>query len=77
MAKNTNTAEVQVEAQVQTYNMEGADMPKLLEEHKTVSAVIRFLDAAGIKRGDIAKITGKRYQHVRNVLTQPLKKANA
>jgi hypothetical protein len=41
---------------------------------ETTSARIRYLAAEGFDRGDIARITGKRYQHVRNVLITPLKK---
>lgn len=36
---------------------------------ETVSDKIRALDAAGYARADIARFLGKRYQHVRNVLT--------
>ena len=39
----------------------------------TVSGKIRFLDKEGFSRGDISRILGKRYQHVRNVLMPPLK----
>ncbi len=39
----------------------------------TVSANIRFLSSLGYTRSEIAKMTGKRYQHVRNVLITPLK----
>lgn len=49
---------------------------KLLSEYEalvTTSARIRFLHANNYSRGDIARITGKRYQHVRNVLITPLK----
>jgi len=60
---NTNTTETV------TYNYE-----ELLTEHKTVSSVIRFLNSTGMSRGDISRLTGKRYQHVRNVLVTPLKK---
>ncbi len=35
----------------------------------TVSDKIRALNAAGYARADIARFLGKRYQHVRNVLT--------
>jgi uncharacterized protein with HEPN domain len=52
-----------------TYNYED-----LLTEHKTVSAVIRHLNSLGLSRSEISKVTGKRYQHVRNVLVTPLKK---
>lgn len=46
----------------------------LLKEHGNVSKVIRFLAAQGCTKGEIAKITGKRYQHVRNVLITPVGK---
>ncbi len=38
-----------------------------------VSNQIRKLSAVGWERGKIAVALNKRYQHVRNVLTQPLK----
>jgi hypothetical protein len=41
----------------------------------TVSSKIRFLDEQGMSRGDIARYLNKRYQHVKNVLDRPLKKA--
>lgn len=37
---------------------------------KNVSDSIRYLDAEEYSRADIARILGKRYQHVRNVLVQ-------
>lgn len=40
----------------------------------TKSQKIRDLAAGGMSRADIAKTLNIRYQHVRNVLTQPLKK---
>lgn len=40
-----------------------------------VSKTIRQLHADGFTTGNIAKMLNKRYQHVRNVLTEPLKKA--
>ncbi len=39
-----------------------------------VSKAIRGLSSEGYSTGAIAKMLNKRYQHVRNVLTQPLKK---
>lgn len=39
-----------------------------------VSRVIRVLHQEGFTTGQIAKMTGKRYQHVRNVLNEPVKK---
>jgi hypothetical protein len=64
MSKTNKTTETQVEFNYET----------LLQEHKTVSAVIRYLASTGMSRGDISRLTGKRYQHVRNVLVTPLKK---
>lgn len=40
-----------------------------------VSKTMRELAAQGYTTGQIAKLLSKRYQHVRNVLTQPLKKS--
>lgn len=52
------------------------DIAIMLGELGTKSAVIRELAAQGYKRADIAKMMNIRYQHVRNVLTQPLKKTS-
>lgn len=38
----------------------------------TVSSIIRAMSKDGYTRGEINRYTGIRYQHVRNVLTQPL-----
>lgn len=46
---------------------------KQMDEMKTVSSKIRFLDGLGWTRSAIAKQLGKRYQHVRNVLITPIK----
>ena len=56
------------------------DINALLTQHKSKSAVIRHLDSLGLKRGEIVKIFtdgGQKmiYQHVRNVLITPIKKA--
>lgn len=37
------------------------------------SQKIRALHGEGMSRGEIAKVLGKRYQHVRNVLITPIK----
>lgn len=58
----------------ESVNPVAVDVALLLAEHGTKSAVIRFLSAQGYKRVEIAKMMEIRYQHVRNVLTQPLKK---
>jgi hypothetical protein len=79
MAKN---AQVQVETVAPTTEVDVKVKETIQEQHvaeadklSTKSAKIRFLDSAGYKRGTIATHLGIRYQHVRNVLTQPLKKA--
>lgn len=41
----------------------------------TTSARIRFLNARGVKKTEIALILNIRYQHVRNVLAYQLKKS--
>lgn len=48
-----------------------SDPAKLIAGCKTVAAKIRALDAAGYPRAEIARMLGKRYQHVRNVLEEP------
>lgn len=42
----------------------------------TKSSKIRYLDGLKWTRGEISKFMEIRYQHVRNVLTQPLKKVS-
>ena len=41
---------------------------RLVDAQASVSDKIRALDRAGLKRAEIARFLGKRYQHVRNVL---------
>lgn len=41
---------------------------RVVASDATVSDKIRALDAAGYPRAEIARLLGKRYQHVRNVL---------
>ena len=48
-----------------------------LDRLSTVSDKIRLLDRNGYERADIARILGKRYQHVRNVLEADRRKAAA
>ncbi|HEX3701634.1 MAG TPA: AbrB/MazE/SpoVT family DNA-binding domain-containing protein [Phenylobacterium sp.] len=43
-------------------------MTKIVASDMTVSDKIRALSAAGYQRAEIARLLGKRYQHVRNVL---------
>lgn len=75
MAKKNKEATQVVEVQA----VEAKTLPSLesLSEQglKTKSSIIRYLDSEGFKRSEIANHLNIRYQHVRNVLTQPLKKA--
>lgn len=52
--------------------MTRSEMDRLVGNLPTKSAKIRALAAAGVKRADIARYFGIRYQHVRNVLIYPL-----
>lgn len=49
------------------------DVAEALKVHKTKSALIRHLAGEGKSRSEIAKMLNIRYQHVRNVLTAPVK----
>jgi len=62
------------ESHVEAAQVTGYD-PAVLTSLQTTSGRIRYLDACGLKRGQIAKILNKRYQHVRNVLITPVKKS--
>ena len=48
--------------------MESLDISRIVASDDTVSNKIRALAAGGVPRAEIAKLLGKRYQHVRNVL---------
>lgn len=50
---------------------------KDFEACTTLSAKIRFLNKEGFSNGQIAKFVSRKYQHVRNVLTTPMKRASA
>lgn len=86
MAKQTKAVAVEVPVVIQPaivqpvvteVNPINHDYNKLMEELKSKSAVIRFLDAEGHKRGAIAKFMGIKYQFVRNVLITPIGKKTA
>lgn len=48
--------------------MDSSRVAQVVGSDMTVSDKIRALDAAGYPRAEIARVLGKRYQHVRNVL---------
>ncbi len=47
-------------------------IPKELKD-LSISQIIRALTSDGWSRAQISKVTGIRYQHVRNVLLNPIK----
>jgi hypothetical protein len=47
-------------------------MAEVVRPFSSVADKIRALDRAGVARADIARFLGKRYQHVRNVLVEPI-----
>ena len=49
------------------------DIQTKLDSLDNTSQKIRYLNSVGVPRADIARILNKRYQHVRNVLEQPIK----
>jgi len=54
---------------------EDYDYEELLKQYNNnKSNVIRFLSAEGLSRSEVSKVTGLRYQHVRNVLLMPVTK---
>lgn len=85
-SKSNKQARVQVQEQEQEFvgvveyakpATQELDLAELMTTHKTKSAVIRYLTSLGKNRSEVAKFMGIRYQHVRNVLTQPIKQAAA
>lgn len=55
--------------------VKGPTPAELFAKYGTKSATIRALHAQGMTRSQISKATGLIYQHVRNVLITPVKKA--
>lgn len=81
MSKPKKNEQVVVD-QVETTQSEetkaiGHNYNELHEKFGSKSAMIRFLDSEGHKRGTIAKFMGIKYQFVRNVLITPIKKQSA
>lgn len=73
--KNEATIESTIEATTAVEAPKTYDVAALMTELKTKSAVIRYLHGEGLTKGAIAKALDIRYQHVRNVLITPIKKA--
>lgn len=82
MSKNNTNVQIDTPFVEDTINTVSLPEPKvdqtydeLMITHKTKSNLIRFLSSQGKSRSDISKFMNIRYQHVRNVLTTPLKKS--
>lgn len=83
MAKSKNAKkQVQVEEVIEVATETKPTKIELTETQQEVltgltstSAKIRWLASEGYKNGPISSLLGIRYQHVRNVLTTPLKRA--
>lgn len=71
---NAKTAEVQVNETNTPLPLDGSKGEQYIKEQGGVSKAIRSLVAAGHKYGPVAKMLGKRYQHVRNVMITPVGK---
>lgn len=67
---NKNEVAVEAVVSIETLAKEINENPTLNKSQK-----IRAMAALPMKRGDIAKLMNIRYQHVRNVLITPVKKA--
>lgn len=79
---NTNKQQMEIKMTKELVKYHGVDAGLAVEvdiqlkynELGSKSALIRYYFADGKKKGEIAKMLGVRYQHVRNVLSTPLKK---
>lgn len=82
MSKNAKKIEseehvAQTSTEAPTRDLSKYDAAALKKEHGTWSGVFRALHGEGLTKGEISKVTGKRYQHVRNVLITPVAKVQA
>jgi len=64
----TTAAPVPAPTKEQIAATQKAKLTELVAKYGTKSQMIRALKADGMKTADIARLTGLRYQHVRNVL---------
>ena len=62
--------------QVQNYKIVTDEVNQIVNDpNLTLSSKIRTLYSMEFPKGQIAKLVNRRYQHVRNVINQPLKKS--
>jgi hypothetical protein len=71
----TSNENQETKGEVTTRDLSKFNKDELKKEYGTWSGVFRALQADGLTKGEISKVTGKRYQHVRNVLITPIAKA--
>lgn len=71
----TNQEMMTVETKDQIAKMSDVDLVAKYGQGKK-SVTIRYLAAIGFSRSQIAKMLNIRYQHVRNTLTEPMKKVD-
>jgi hypothetical protein len=72
-AEDQQAATTEVVAPTMAPKIEGTQV-ELIAKYGNKSGAIRALNSQGFKTADIARALDIRYQHVRNVLTQPLKR---
>lgn len=68
-------AKIQTEA-VKPESTMSAEVAAIVDGGQNKSTKIRGLLALGLKRGEVAKLLGVRYQHVRNVEITPVKRVS-
>jgi hypothetical protein len=71
----TPTTETKVESNVPA-QFANKTPEQLRAEFGSWSGAMRAMSAAGMKYGPIAKVLGKKFQHVRNVIITPVGKSN-
>jgi hypothetical protein len=74
-ANATVAPAVLTDVKVEEPKVHSAEVLTVLNSTSTKSGKIRALLALSLKRGEVAKLLGIRYQHVRNVEITPIKKA--
>lgn len=67
MSKKTDTKIESSDSITESYD-------ELMKQYQTKSNMIRYLYSIGHSKGDISRFMNIRYQHVRNVLLNPIKK---
>ncbi|TXH42029.1 MAG: hypothetical protein E6Q97_36430 [Desulfurellales bacterium] len=72
VAAATENATVVEAAPINRVNEMQSQLVQIKNEHGSWNAVFRYLKSKGFSTSEIHRITGKRYQHVRNGLLMPV-----